>query len=617
MAFITDQCIEDIRAKVDLVDLASPYVMLKRSGTIYKGLSPFNPEKTPSFVIYPNSQIFKCFSSGHAGDLFRFIQLIENLNFPESIEWIAERYKIPLEYEKGGRSDAKDRSERKRLLDIHVDATDYYHSLFLSKNENGIFIQKYWQDNRKFSLEIAKEIRIGFSEPIEDGLLDFLLQKGHIGEDLIKSGLYYGKVGQKLFPRFTGRLMIPIRDIQGRIIAFTARKTDLTPDSISSDAKYINSPETPLFHKSKILFGLNHARNFIESTSSFLLVEGQLDVLRCWSKGFHTAVAPQGTSVTEEQLTLLKRYSPTYVECLLDGDAAGLKAALRVLPIAFSVGLDIRFTTLSPGDDPDSLLLNSGETGLDQIPNRAMDPIEFLVQQRVGGEALSAGELENLSLELFSFLIRLESEIKKSEYLKVFAQLLNLDIESVKSDFQRFSGNAKYNRRISAPTNIDENTENLAKKVSRELTTVEYVILFLLLHHEELQEHMAQVVNPEWINLSSIHGRVLHRILLEMQEGLWAGIKEIDNLLETEEEKDVFYSILAEPPSYEEPIDKANQCLRDLFGRYLKQQEGLLKKKMESVSQADHQEQLKIMGELNDLRKMKKTPPIIEFHIQN
>ncbi len=613
MALITENCLEDIRQKVDLVDLASSYVTLKRSGTIYKGLSPFNTEKTPSFVVYPDSQIFKCFSSGHAGNLFRFVQLIENLTFPESIEWLADRYKIHLEYEQSasGRP-LKSPSIKKRLLDIHEVAASHYHQCFFSKADVSVEIRKYWVENRSFSLDHAKDYKIGFSDPKSLALKELLFAKGYSNKELVESGLYYGRSNDTIFPRFTGRLMIPIRDIQGRVIAFTARKTGFTPESPSSDAKYINSPETPIFYKSKVLFGLDHAKNHVNEMGSFILVEGQLDAIRCWTVGVHNAIAPQGTSVTVEQLQLLKRYSPKYVECLLDGDSAGTKAAIRLIPLGFKAGIDLTFTSLENGQDPDTLFAGSGKNGLVDLKFRNVNPIDFLIMTKKGEDSLGPGELENLSIEFFSYIDLVESEIKKSEYIRIFSTQLGLDLSSVQMDFDRFVNN-RFKKISSRNTiSVSNKEDNLDKKLSKELTTIEYVILFLLLHHEELQEHMSQVINPEWINISSIYGSILHRVLLEMQEGLWEGIRGISELLEGDEETDALYTMLSQESNYEEPFLKANQCLKDLFNRFLRRQENLLRKKSEDPSLSQEESNF-VQKERIHLRQLKKTPPQIEF----
>lgn len=588
---------------------------MKRSGTIFKGLSPFNSEKTPSFVVYPDSQIFKCYSSGHAGDLYRFVQLKENLNFPESIEWIAERYKIHLEYEKGEGSSAilvKEQSLRKRLLEVHKLAATYFHDEFMKESEESQYIRDYWTNDRSFTIEVAKELIIGYAKSADQELRKWLSEKGYSDEDLITSGLFYGKANQKLYPRFEGRLMIPIRDIQGRVIAFTARQTERTPDSPSSDAKYINSPETPIFQKSKVMFGLERARNYVTKYGSFLMVEGQLDAIRCWSVGINNAVAPQGTAITEDQLALMKRYSPDFVECLLDGDSAGVKAALRVIPLGFKVGLDMSFTSLQEGEDPDEILKRDGKEALESRENRAMDPVQFLLQVRVGQKKLSPGELENLCNELYGYLVHIESEVKIGAYLKRCSDILKVNYDSLHKDFIRFSNKNKRRMQVRKPDDSVNSVKQTNKNLTLELTTIEYVLLFLLLHHEELQEHLAQVINPEWINSESVYGRILHRILLQMQEGLWEGVKGTHELLEEDVEKDAFFSILAEKSKFEEPVTKANQCLKDLFSRFLKDQEDILRKKSEEPGLTS-QDSLVIQEDRIKLRSLKKRPPQLEF----
>ena len=359
MPKIAQRSIDTIKQQVNLVDVVSPYVQLKRAGRSFKGLSPFTQENTPSFYVHPDRGFYKCFSTGEGGDCFTFITKMENLEFGEAAEWLAKKFNIQLEYESGGPS-KEEASLRKQIFELHERAAEWFHHQ-LTDSPEAAPIRDYWQQSRGFTLETASQYKIGYAPPAQDALAKLCGKHKISTAAMLQSGLFYAREQERDYnrfrSRFRGRLMIPIHDVQGRVVAFTARQLPQTPDDDPAhQAKYINSPETPIFHKGRLLFGMNHARRHLKDGDGFLLVEGQLDAIRCWTKGLHTAVAPQGTALTEEQVHLLRRYDPPFIECLLDGDSAGRKAALKYIPLAFKAGLEFRFLLLPEKADPDQLL---------------------------------------------------------------------------------------------------------------------------------------------------------------------------------------------------------------------------------------------------------------------
>ncbi|MFP6854476.1 MAG: DNA primase, partial [Opitutales bacterium] len=349
MARIKDSYLADLKARVAIFDVVSPYVKLKRAGKSWKGLSPFSQEKTHSFYVHPEKNNFKCFSTDNGGDAIRFVQLVENLTFMEAIESLAHRFNFPVIYEHGTAAEARQvSSARSELFRMHEEAASWYREKFLADDENGSFIRDYWTKQRKFPLEIAQEFEVGFAPP-QGGLGQLFRKNAYSKEALSASGLFFSRGSE----RFRGRLMIPIRDSQGRIVAFTARQLEVTPqDDPAREAKYVNSPETPIFRKGNLLFNLDKARLHVGEKKQFLLVEGQLDVMRCWQVGAMTAVGPQGTAFTETQANLIARHQAEGLEILLDGDRAGRDAALRILPITLKVGLEPTFLELPEGEDP-------------------------------------------------------------------------------------------------------------------------------------------------------------------------------------------------------------------------------------------------------------------------
>ncbi|MBR4596859.1 MAG: DNA primase, partial [Opitutales bacterium] len=354
MPRIKDSSIEEIRNRVNILDLVSSYVSLKRSGAAFKGLSPFTSEKTPSFFVYPDKGFYYCFSTSQGGDLFKFVQVKEGLNFPEAVEFIANRFGIVLEYDqsRGGASKAG-QSLRKQIFDLHEDAADWFLKEFKSDSPFGKEARRYWHEERKFAEGTEDELRIGVS-PIDWTEFKRAIEKKYSYEAIVNSGLFFPPKNpasvMNLMPRFRGRLMISLCDVQGRVIAFTARKTPLTPTDIDyEEGKYVNSPETPIFKKQNMLFNFHRARKAANEAGFFIIVEGQIDALRMYVSGFQNTVAGQGTALGESQFSLIKRHVRKAV-LMLDGDLAGQKAARRVLPILLKCDVEPRVCVLPEGE---------------------------------------------------------------------------------------------------------------------------------------------------------------------------------------------------------------------------------------------------------------------------
>ncbi len=573
MPIISRNCIEDIKNRVNLYDVVSPVVSLKRSGRNFVGLSPFTNEKTPSFFVLSEKNIFKCFSSGYAGDVFRFVQLYEKLPFVEAVEAIANRFSLNLEYEDGTSAPRESRSRRKEILEIHEYATDFFHRLFLSSAPIGDAVRTYWTEERRFPLEVAKEHKIGLAPIGGTDLIALLRKKGFTLEAFKQCGLFYFRDGEsdpsRFRPRFRGRLMIPIRDYQGQVIAFTARELEMTPDEGSSrKAKYINSPETPVFIKSRVLFGLDHARHHIDNLGSFLLVEGQLDAIRSWQYGLDTAVAPQGTSITEEQLLILKRYADS-VDCLLDGDEAGRKAGLRVVPMAFKAGLEVRFLTVPQGSDPDSLIERGGASAIEELKRNPESALAFAIRTLLPMENPSPNDVARTLSSLFEMIHNCDLAVAQDGYLAEAAHLLKIDLASAQHDFRRFRiRKGKRSRISSLPDSVGSGEENDAGR----LTTADYELLLVVFQYQKLAQPIAEVVDLDWIDESSLHGKLLSRVLAAAYEGLWDGPLKSEDLLENDEERNCIYSIMAEESSFDDPIVEANKCMRSLFQRFIRLQ---------------------------------------------
>lgn len=558
--------IEEVRNRVSLVDAAGRYTTLKRAGREFQGLSPFKAENTPSFFVSEEKNVFKCYSSGEGGDLYRFIQLVEHVEFPEAVEILAERYGIPLEYEEGGPSKT-DISLRRRLFAIHQEVAHFYRQAFLRKDRLGDFVRGYWTEGRGFQLETAERWGVGIAPPETGHLETFLRKAGFSSEELSESGLFFpARSSSRLLERFRGRLMIPIRDEQGRIVAFTARQLEITPeDDPTQKAKYVNSPETVVFSKSQILFGLDLAREAARDDRPLILVEGQLDAIRMHEVGWNTAVASQGTAITDRHLQLAKRYS-SKLTVLLDGDDAGQRAVLKLFPVGLKAGVDLSFATLGKGEDPDTVGRSGGKDAVGAILGRAIPGIRHVVGQIAPEPGkLTPNDRSRAVRELFDMIVVNDSEIVREGLLGEIGRALMLAPDSLRRDWERYLRRDAPRRR--------EGTETAGTPdrpaVEIQLTNAAHDLLLLLLHFEPLRQAVADVMDCSWVIGDSLDATLLRRWTANLQEGFDPGGTPLDSLPESEAERHHLSQAYALEVKSEDPVAQAEACVRQLYMKHL------------------------------------------------
>lgn len=646
MPIISPASIQNLKSRIDIVEVVSAVVALKRAGSSYKGLSPFNTEKTPSFFVSPDKGLFKCFSSGKAGDVITFVRETEQLSFTEAVEALAKRFNIPLEYAGGGPS-REERSLRQQLFDLHEEAAQHFHEAFLADSDAGRFIRAYWTEQRRFEPAVAEDFKIGFAAPDGGGLLERLRRRGYTPAALAQSGLFYARDGHLVGPRFRGRLMIPIRDHQGRVVAFTARQLAVTPaDDPTREAKYVNSPETPIFVKSQVLFNLDRARKPAAEGQAFLMVEGQLDAIRCWCAGLTTAVAPQGTSVTELQLRLLHRYQHS-LEVLLDGDDAGQRAALRVLPLALQEGLEISFLPLAGTKDPDELVREQGAAALEELRGRRLSAMAFAARLLAPNPAaLSAQQLADVARELFAIIAHSPSAVAQSEYLAEAATLLRVSRGALESDFRRFQETAA--RRAPSPaagprlpgtgwppaSATDRSLTSpgrhaavaVATAPDREpapdaplsaapsrpaLITVEYDLLLLVLQYEGLGRVLAETIHHEWIDTTTREGRLLDQILHAIAHDVWPGTAARDEFITDPDDRNFLASLLFAPAEIEDPVKVANEGIRRMIRNFCTPRIRKIELEIAAKQGNVDADLLSFRQTLTELRHLRTHPPTI------
>jgi DNA primase len=573
MPAIKPTCVRDLKLRVNLADVVSRVVTLRKAGGArLKGLCPFHNEKTPSFNVDTDKGFYKCFGCGKAGDAISFVRETEQLSFTEAVEALGQRFNIPIEYEEGsGGPSREERSLRQEIYDLHEQAAEHFHQAFKAADATGDFMRKLWSEQRHFPLELADEFKIGATDATGSGLGAVLLRKKFSEDALRQCGLFFIYDNTEitlhsLRPRFRGRLMIPIRDHQGRVVAFTARQTDLTPeDDPAKDAKYVNSPETPIFTKGNLLFNLDRARSNVGDGKPFVIVEGQLDALRCWSVGLKTAIAPQGTSITEGQLVLLRRYH-TQVECFFDSDSAGQKAALRFLPMALKAGLEVRFLTLAGASklDPDLLFLERGLPAYDEVKRGAQSAMAFACHATLPDPASATSEHKTRAAQsLYELISAAESQVARSQFLSEVAIHLRLPLPALVADFQtalnRQGRQAAARPAAAAPAPLPVLTTD----------TAEHHLLMLCLNHEQLGRPLAAAIPHAWIDTGHIAGVLLNRVLAEFEQNSWPGREHLDALLENPEERTLVATLIFNALELDDPAKVAATGMQQLRARAL------------------------------------------------
>lgn len=369
MPRISEETIQQVAAASDIVDVVGSYIQLKRSGSAWKALCPFHHEKTPSFQVNPARQIFKCFGCGAGGSVFRFVMDYENVDFATAVRRLAARAGISIEEESP--EDQKRRSERDRLLALHRDAAEWFH-WNLMKRPLAANAREYLK-SRGINGEIATRWQIGFAPDDWSALSQWAREKGYSEAELSRGGLVLTRDrGDGVYDRFRNRVMFPICNDYGEVIAFSGRTLGNDP------AKYVNSPETPLFTKGRVLFGLHKSKRAILAANEAIVCEGQLDLISMFEAGIENVTAPQGTAFTAQQARLLRRFAESAVMCF-DSDAAGRTAVERSLPALLSVGIAVKVARMPAGQDPDSLIREQGAGALRDVLDRAVDFFDDLV----------------------------------------------------------------------------------------------------------------------------------------------------------------------------------------------------------------------------------------------
>ncbi len=375
MAQIPNEIVEQVAAANDIVEVIGSYFPLKRMGVMFKALCPFHNERTPSFTVNQQRQIFKCFGCGAGGSVFRFVMDYEHIEFPAAVRKLAEKAGIQIPEAQMSSDDYARLDMRRRLLSLHAEAADFFHTQLMRGKSAGQ--AREYLKNRSLSADVAKRWKIGFAPDSWDGLLQHAEAAGFKGEELAKSGLFSsGEEGGRIFDRFRGRIMFPICNDTGEVIAFSGRVLFAE----QSPAKYVNSPETPLFTKGAVLFGLSMSKRALIDKKQAIVCEGQIDLITAFENGVQNVIAPQGTAFTHRQARILKRYVDEVVLCF-DSDAAGEKASERSLPYLLGESLLVRVAEMPAGEDPASLIQKQGGEAFAAQIAKSRDFFDFQIER--------------------------------------------------------------------------------------------------------------------------------------------------------------------------------------------------------------------------------------------
>lgn len=428
---LNPETVDRIKQAADIVEVVGDFVSLKKKGANYSACCPFHNEKSPSFNVNPVRQIFKCFGCGAAGDAIKFVMDIDGVGYGEALRYLASKYQIEIQEEEVTDEEALRQNTRDSLYIILNFAKNFYQQQLHETDEGQSVGISYFRE-RGFTNDIQKKFELGYSTDTWDALTKEALHKGYTAEILSKAGLLIHKEGSQTagYDRFRGRVIFPIHNVAGKVIAFGARilKTD------KSQPKYLNSPETEVYHKSDILYGIYQAKNAIRQLEACYLVEGYTDVVSLHQAGIENVVASSGTSLTTEQIRLIGRFTPN-ITILYDGDMAGIKAALRGLDLVLEEGLNVSIVLFPDGEDPDSYVRRVGaEAFKEYLKNASRDFITFKTETLLQDAGNDPFRLAAVIGEVVNSIIKIPDAIKRQVFFHRTSEMMKVDEQMLISE---------------------------------------------------------------------------------------------------------------------------------------------------------------------------------------
>jgi len=487
--------VEEIKKKLDIVEVIQRMLPLKKRGRHFVACCPFHQEKTPSFVVSPELQIYKCFGCGRGGDIFSFYQEFNRVDFREALEDLAKIAGIKLVH---SGSFSKEEIKRKNLYNLNLELARFYHYILMA-HDVGKESLKYLED-RGIKRETIKRFVLGFSPPDSRLAIQYLTKKGFKIEDLFDSGSF-GKSQYKsnIYDRFSGRIIFPQIDFRERVVGFAGR---ILPSNKNPDlAKYINSPETAIYHKSQMFYGLNVSKEAIKNANVAIIVEGELDMISPFQSGVENVVAIKGTALTEEQLQLIRRYADTII-LGLDSDFAGNKASIRSIELADKMDFEIKVLDLEGKfKDPDEAVRNDLNFFIKKI-KKAESVWDFILNSSVSTYGADSPRGKKLILStILPFLTKINNKVIQSDYLRKVAQAIGSEEESVVAEFEKYLSVKKINEKIEEAKNEIQELRN--EEQGGRIQNLENRLMEIILRLRKPQK-MAKEIKWESIKLKKI-----------------------------------------------------------------------------------------------------------------
>jgi DNA primase len=589
MPRFSDNFRERVRSASDIVDVIGASIPLKRNGANFVCLCPFHREKSPSFNVNPARQIFHCFGCQAGGDVFKFVQMYENISFPEAIERLAERARIPLEYE-AGTGAPENRGLKDALLKLH-EAICLRWQQCLANEAAGELARNYLT-KRGVSPETVKEFRLGAAPEAWDDTVNWAKSKGFDESLCEQAGLILRKAETgRVYDRFRGRLMFPICDEQGRVIAFSGRV--LQGDE--KTAKYVNSPETPIFTKGKTLFALDKARRAILDAGHGIVCEGQLDTIACHAAGIRNVVAPQGTALTPDHARVLRRYVEEVVLCF-DGDKAGRTASVRSFDGLLGSGLSVRVASIPPPDDPDSYIKTQGAEAFRGILTRAEGYFDFYLRHLLEENDATTDRGRAVVVRSVGEAVqKTGNAVLIDTYAQRVAQRLGVDPTAVRTEFRKSKA---------VTPRSEEPTPSRAPAAipAQPPSDLELWLLKYLLTTPTLAHFTAVHLDPGWIR----HETVRRILVLQFQSP-----GDIAGMLSHLEDDELARSMVTEAASERRTLPNPETALADtlvrLRNQWLDERIGNTTRTLADPALEDS-ERLALLTELQRLRASKRLP---------
>ena len=508
---IPDHVLDQVRRANDIVDVIGSHLPdLKRAGSGFKALCPFHKEKTPSFNVSPQRQLFKCFGCGAGGDVIKFVMLWDRLEFPEAVERLAQRAGIPLEYT--ANRDPGAGSQKEALFRLHEEAAAFFHWQ-LMKEPSAQIARDYLQ-KRKVTSDAAREFKLGYAPDAWDATLRWSEVRKFPPKLLEQAGLVIARDGGGYYDRFRGRLMFPIRDEAGRVIGFSGRV--LQGDE--KTAKYVNSPESPIFTKGRVLFGLDKTKRDIIEAKQSIVCEGQLDLIACYMAGVRNIVASQGTAFTADHGRILKRYADEAVLCF-DSDAAGQKAAVRSVDELLEAGLVVKVASVPPGHDPDSLVRDEGPERMREVVANARPFFDFYLDHLCAVHDLhsDSGRIQ-ISRGLAESLSKVSNAVLRATYLQRSSARLGVPESALREEISKVSRRFERVRDLGPEAPLEPDPE-FAKPPP---LPAEKMLLQLSLASPQTLANIAERLDPQWLSRSDA-GLMMSEIHRLLRAGEWRG----------------------------------------------------------------------------------------------